>query len=52
MPNRSSLEVKKNFVRFSNGKKQNGGHLKTGPKFCPKNDHYKTGRSGIRLLTV
>jgi hypothetical protein len=25
---------------------------KTGPKKCPENDHLKTGRSGIRIMTV
>jgi hypothetical protein len=33
-------------------KKQNGGHLKTGPKFCPKNDRLNTRGSGFRMLTV
>jgi hypothetical protein len=52
MPKRSRLEVKKTSVRFSNGKKQNGGHLITGPKKCPKNGHLNTGQSGIRWDTV
>jgi hypothetical protein len=52
MPKRSRLAEEKSPVRFSNGKKQNGGHLKTGPKFCPANDHLNTGRSGFRMLTV
>jgi hypothetical protein len=52
MPKRSRLEVKNTSVQFSNGEKQNGGHLKTGPKFCPKNDHSKTGWSGNRFITV
>ncbi len=26
-------------------------HSKTGHKKCPKNDHSKTGRSGIRMFT-
>jgi hypothetical protein len=25
---------------------------KTGPENCPENDHWKTGRSGIRSFTV
>jgi hypothetical protein len=42
------------FVRFSDGKKQNGGqnHLKTGFKNCSKNDHSNTRQSGIRWFTV
>ncbi len=52
MPKRSRLAKEKSPVRFSNGKKQNGGQLKTGPKFCSKNDHSKIGQSGIRLFTV
>jgi hypothetical protein len=52
MPKRSRLEVKKTLVRFSNGKKQNGGHLKTGPKNCPKNDRSKTGQPGFQMVTV
>jgi hypothetical protein len=49
---RSRLEVKKISVWFSNGKKQNGVHLKTRPKFCPKNDHSKIGQYGIGLFSV
>jgi hypothetical protein len=36
MPKQSRLAEEKTPVRFSNGKKQNGGHLKTGPKFVRK----------------
>jgi hypothetical protein len=47
MPKRSRLAEEKSQVRFLNGKKQNGGHLKTGPIFCLKNDHSKTRRSSM-----
>jgi hypothetical protein len=51
-PKRSRLAEEKSLVLFSNGKKQNGDHLKTGPKFCPKDDHLNTGRSGFRMSTA
>jgi hypothetical protein len=52
MPKGSRLAEEKSPVRFSNGRKQNGSHLKDRLKFCPKNNHLNSGRSGFWMLTV
>jgi hypothetical protein len=46
------LQFENQTFLIASGQYCRTGHLKTGHKKCPKNDHSNTGRSGIRWVTV